>query len=190
MLDPILLRIAKNAILSRFYKSSIINRGKLFGEYPFLNTMGACFVTLHTNHDLRGCIGSIVAHTSLLEDLIQNSVSAAFNDPRFAPLESSELSSLRIEVSVLSKPELLEYADFDELLKKVRPSVDGLILKYGGYQGTFLPQVWEQLPHAEDFLEHLSVKAGADPSIYARNPSIYRYTVDAIEEDFDAILPL
>jgi AMMECR1 domain-containing protein len=87
----------------------------------------------------------------------------------------------------LSEPTILEYEDFDDLCKKVRPKIDGLILKYDGFQGTFLPQVWEQLRTPEEFLEHLSMKAGADMSIYSQHPTIYRYSVDAIEENFDEI---
>ncbi len=88
---------------------------------------------------------------------------------------------------MLTNPEVLEYVNYDDLVQKVRPNIDGLILKYGNNQGTFLPQVWEQLPNAKFFLEHLSYKAGLEPSVYDRHPEIYRYRVDAIEEKFDAV---
>lgn len=190
MLDKIVLRVAKSAILSRFDSSYSFDKELLLGQYPFLSKEGACFVTLKYDESLRGCIGSIVAHRMLLEDILHNALSAAFGDPRFKPLKIEELSHLNLEVSLLSEPEILEYNNYDDLLKKVTPYKDGLILKYGSYQGTFLPQVWEQLPSVELFLEHLSYKAGANPSIFVNHPTIYRYRVEAIEENFDELLPL
>ena len=190
MLDPILLRIAKSSILSYIESANKIDKEHLISKYTFLKEYGAAFVTLHYEKDLRGCIGSIVAHTTLLEDVISNASSAAFRDPRFNPLSSDEFSHLSLEVSVLSKPKLLEYTDFDDLVEKIRPNIDGLILKHIGYQGTFLPQVWEQLPDTRIFLEHLSMKAGSNPSIYNEHPEIYTYQVDAIEKKFDEIEPL
>lgn len=190
MLDKIVLRVAKSAILARFDSSYSFDKESLLSEYPFLAKEGACFVTLKYDESLRGCIGSIVAHRTLLEDILHNSLSAAFGDPRFKPLKIEELSHLNLEVSILSEPEILEYNNYDDLLKKVTPNKDGLILKYGSYQGTFLPQVWEQLSSVELFLEHLSYKAGANPSVFANHPTIYRYRVEAIEENFDEVLPL
>lgn len=187
MLNNILLQIAKSAILSRFEGENILDKDLLLKEFPFLQEKRAVFVTLNYNQQLRGCIGSITPYRSLLEDVIHNAISAAFSDPRFAPLSSRELDNLTLEVSVLSQPKILEYSDYEDLLKKVRPFVDGLILHHGAYQGTFLPQVWEQLPHAEQFLQHLSMKAGANPSIYAQHPTIYRYEVEHIKDNFKNI---
>ena len=189
-LDPILLRIAKSAILEKFDDNYRFDRDALVRSYPFLNEKGAVFVTLNKTGALRGCIGSIIAHRRLLDDLIQNAQSAAFGDPRFLPLSPDELDALTLEVSLLSEPEPIEYSDFADLCAKVRPHIDGLILKSGFYSGTFLPQVWEQLPTPKLFLEHLAQKAGATPDIYAQKPDIYRYTVEHIEERFNAILPL
>lgn len=190
MLDSVLLRIAKSAILSRLDESYSFDKERLLSQHPFLNKDGATFVTLKYNHDLRGCIGSIIAHRTLLDDVMGNAVSAGFSDPRFHPLTASELSYITLEVSVLSEPEILEYKDFEDLCKKITPHVDGLILKHEIYQGTFLPQVWQQLSTPKLFLEHLSMKAGSSLSIYEEHPTIYRYSVDAIEERFDKILPL
>ena len=190
MLDSILLRIAKCSILSKFKKNYSFDKERLVDEYPFLEKDGAAFVTLKSNGELRGCIGSIVPHRTLFEDVIHNALSAGFSDPRFNPLHVDELDSLNIEVSVLSKPTKLEYENFKDLCKKVIPNIDGLILEHEQYRGTFLPQVWEQLQTPELFLEHLSQKAGADISIYKKHPTIYRYKVEAIEEEFNEILPL
>lgn len=190
MIDAVLLRIAKSAILAHFDKNYVLNREELLYKYPFLNEDVAAFVTLKYERQLRGCIGSIIANGNLLDDVVRNAQSAAFGDPRFNPLKTDEFPNLTLEVSVLSAPEILEYSDFDDLAQKIQPKVDGLILKHGAHQGTFLPQVWEQLPRPKDFLEHLSLKAGANPSIYDKLPTIYRYEVEALEEDFDKIIPL
>lgn len=187
MLDSILLSIAKHAIVGHFENKKTINKNALLQKYPYLSDAGAVFVTLHYNNELRGCIGSIIARTTLLEDIINNASSAAFKDPRFNPLKEDELSNLTLEVSVLSEPKLLNYEDYEDLLNKIRPNIDGLILKYGSYQGTFLPQVWEQLPDAKSFLEHLSMKAGSNPSVYQHHPDIYTYQVEAIEKKFNEI---
>ena len=190
MLDQVVLKIAKASILHRLKGDHDINKEGLFRDYPFLNKDGASFVTLKHKGELRGCIGSIIAYQTLLDDIINNASAAAFEDPRFLPLGEDELSSLTLEVSVLTKPQLINYDDFDDLKNKIEVDVDGLIIKYGSYQGTFLPQVWEQLPFKDDFLEHLSYKAGSNPSIYEEHPDIYKYQVQAIEEEFNAILPL
>lgn len=190
MLDPILLQIAKTAILHEFNNSYTLDKESLFRDYPFLKKEGATFVTIEHSHHLRGCIGSIIAHRSLYDDLVQNAVSAAFHDPRFHPLNEREFSNISLEVSVLSQPEILEYDDFDDLLTKVNPDIDGLILNHNGHQGTFLPQVWEQIKSPKEFLEHLSIKAGLTPLVYQEHPTIYRYHVDAIEKKFDDILSL
>lgn len=190
MLDSIFLQIAKSSILGKLDESYSFDEEKLLSEYPFLKKDGAAFVTLKYDNDLRGCIGSIVAHRMLYDDVVYNAMSAAFGDPRFSPLAENELSHLSLEVSVLSEPEILEYKDFEDLCKKITPHVDGLILKHDIYQGTFLPQVWEQLPTPKLFLEHLSMKSGSSLSIYEEHPTIYRYTVDAIEGDFDEVLQL
>ena len=190
MIDPILLRIAKASILSRFDATYVIDKEKLLLEYSFLQEKGAAFVTLNYAKSLRGCIGTIVPHQTLLEDVMHNAQSAAFSDPRFSPLNADEFNDLTLEVSVLTPPTPLKYSDYEDLKSKIRPHVDGLILKYGRYSGTFLPQVWEQLPTPHQFLEHLSYKANANPTIYNHHPDIFVYQVEAIMEDFNAILPL
>lgn len=187
MLDPVLLRIAKSVIISAFDNSYMFDNVALLEKYPFLKKAGAAFITLKFDHNLRGCIGSIVAHRSLYEDIANNAASAAFNDPRFHPLHVNELPHINLEVSVLTQPEILEYKDFHDLLEKVVPYVDGLILNYNGHQGTFLPQVWEELKTPKQFLEHLSNKAGLGSDVYDKHPTIYRYRVDAIEDKFEEI---
>jgi len=190
MLDAILLRIAKSAILGKLNNKQVLDKEKLLSEYPFLKKDGAAFVTLKYDNDLRGCIGSIISHRMLYDDIVYNAVAAGFSDPRFQPLSVDELSHLKLEVSVLSEPIIVEYKDFDDLCVKIQPNIDGLILKHDIYHGTFLPQVWEQLPTPKLFLEHLSIKAGSFLSIYEEHPTIYKYSVDSIEKSFDEVLQL
>ena len=190
MIDPILLRIAKTAILAHFDSNIEIDREKLLTDYPFLQSEAATFVTLNYNHQLRGCIGSIIAYRELIDDIISNTESAAFHDSRFKPVSKDEFPGLHLEVSILTPPEELNYTNFSDLLDKIRPDIDGLILKYGHNQGTFLPQVWETLKTPQEFLNHLSYKAGLTPSVYNNHPTIYRYEVNAIEKVFDKIVSL
>ncbi len=187
MLDSILLSIVKNSILMNFDSSYTIDREKILSKYPYLSENGSSFVTLKINGELRGCIGSVTAHRTLIEDIISNAKSAAFKDPRFKPLQMHELDDLNVEVSVLSEPKLLEYVDDEDLYNKIRPKIDGVILQYGSSQATFLPQVWLQLKTPELFLEYLSMKAGLDKSIYKQHPIIYTYGVEAIEKDYNEI---
>ena len=119
-----------------------------------------CFVTLTENGELRGCIGYIEPIAPLYKAVIDNAANAALSDPRFPRVMPSELSSVNVEVSVLTRPVPLEHKDPQDLLNKLIPGVDGVILQSGPYQSTFLPQVWEQLPDKVEFLEHLSRKGG------------------------------
>ncbi|HRR20204.1 MAG TPA: AmmeMemoRadiSam system protein A [Desulfomonilia bacterium] len=118
------------------------------------------FVTLHKHGQLRGCIGFLEARETVVDAVRHNAVNAAFHDPRFHPLRPSEIDDIDIEVSVLTEPKTLEYSDSDDLLSRLRPGVDGVIIRYGLHSATFLPQVWEQLPDGEDFLGQLCLKAG------------------------------
>jgi AmmeMemoRadiSam system protein A len=124
---------------------------------------GAAFITLHLDGKLRGCIGSLEAHHPLVMDVMENALNSAFDDPRFYPLQADELPKIKISISVLTKPEPLPVDSPEQLLEKLVPKKHGLILKQGFHRATFLPVVWEQLPKKEEFLEHLSQKAGLPP---------------------------
>ncbi len=125
-----------------------------------LNDNRGCFVTLTMNGALRGCIGYIDPIMPLYKAVIENARNAALNDPRFSPVTEKEVEKVTIEVSALTEPEELLFEDTMDLLKKLEPHVDGVILQKGSRQSTFLPQVWEQLPDKRQFLEHLALKAG------------------------------
>ncbi len=149
---------------------------------PWFETPRAAFVTLTLDGQLRGCIGSLSAHRPLREDVAENAVHAAFRDPRFAPLTADELPRVHVEVSVLSEPEPYPFTDRADALSRLRPGVDGMILEYGTHRGTFLPQVWDQLPNPDDFLAHLVRKAGLPAGWWDDDARLSRYTVTAFEE--------
>ncbi len=140
-----------------------------------LRDPGASFVTLHARNQLRGCIGSLEAHRPLIEDVSYNAFAAAFRDPRFAPLEAHEMDGLELEISVLSKPEPMEFVSEQDLIRQLRPGRDGLILQEGGNRGTFLPSVWESLPEPRLFLQHLKQKAGLPPDYWSDTLRVWRY---------------
>jgi AmmeMemoRadiSam system protein A len=140
-----------------------------------------CFVTLTKQGRLRGCIGYIEPIMPLFEAVIDNAKNAALQDPRFAPVAPPELSEIKIEVSVLTKPEPIEYKDSADLLGKIVAGVDGLILTKGQRQSTYLPQVWEQLPDKVQFLESLSVKGGMPPDGW-KTANVKRYRAIHFQE--------
>jgi AmmeMemoRadiSam system protein A len=149
---------------------------------PYYTRPGATFVTLTQSGQLRGCIGSLEAYRSLGLDIQHNAIDAAFGDPRFPPLRREELGRTEIEVSVLSKPRPIEFASREDLVKRLRPGLDGLILEAGGHRATFLPQVWEQLPDPDDFVSHLLRKAGLPSDYWNDQVRAWKYRVTAFEE--------
>ena len=130
---------------------------------PAFQEQRGTFVTLKIRDQLRGCMGCLTPSETILEGIQRNAVNASFNDPRFPPLTAPELEQAEIEVSILTNPRELVYAGGSDLLKKLRANVDGAIISKGMARATFLPQVWEQLPRAEEFLAHLCRKAGLSP---------------------------
>lgn len=149
-----------------------------------LSEDGAAFVTLNTRKGaLRGCIGSLIAHRPLVEDVRANALAAAFEDPRFPPLDAVELPDLIVEVSVLTQPEPMPYSGAEQLVKLLRPNVDGVIIEHGRHRATFLPQVWEQLPLPEEFLGHLCYKAGLPANAWRQGDlRVSIYQVQKFEE--------
>lgn len=146
----------------------------------------ATFVTLKIKGNLRGCIGNLSASEGVTESLARNALSAAFHDHRFTPLTEDEFGIISVELSILTTPSPLDYQGPDDLVNRLRPHVDGVILKIGRNQATFLPQVWEQLPDPFQFLEHLCLKAGLSPTAWREeNPDILVYQVQHFTEDND-----
>ena len=179
----LLLQLAKDAIKEAVLKKETIDKKKLLKENPWLEQKGAVFVTINKANNLRGCIGSIVAHQSLLEDTISNAKSAALRDPRFQPITTDELDKLEVELSLLTEPQLLEYKDEDDLKRKIKVDVDGVIIKYNGYQATYLPSVWEQLDNFDEFFGSLCQKAGLMAECLALHPTVYTYQALKIKDE-------
>ncbi len=153
-------------------------------EDKSLKRRSGTFVTLKINKQLRGCIGTLEASGPIIEGVKRNAINAAFNDYRFSPLTTKEFDKVEIEISILSEPVPLEYKDGNDLIKKLRPDVDGIIIRKGHASATFLPQVWEQLTRPEDFLSHLCAKAGL-PSDSWKNSKleVLTYNVQYFEEE-------
>lgn len=143
---------------------------------------GACFVTLTSNDQLRGCIGSLEAHRPLAEDVCENAFASAFRDPRFPPVSAHELPDIHIEISVLTPLQPLHFDSEADLLEQVVPFEDGLVLEDHGHRGTFLPLVWEQLPDKKTFWTHLKHKAGLPANHWSNSLRCYRYHTIIMEE--------
>jgi AmmeMemoRadiSam system protein A len=144
-----------------------------------LQQPGACFVTLYENQQLRGCIGSLEAHQPLVRDVSENAFSAAFRDPRFPPLQSSERGLITLSISVLTPATLMNFNSEQDLIDQIEPGVDGLIMQDGFRRGTFLPSVWEQLPDKRLFLQHLKQKAGLPSDYWSETLQVSRYRTES-----------
>lgn len=153
-----LLTLARSAIEHRLVDGAPVKRPE--SKSAVLRENRGCFVTLHKAGQLRGCIGTIEPLSPLAECVEENARNAAFRDPRFPPLSEAELPDIDIEISVLSVPRRIDFKDGQDLKRQLRPGVHGVILSRGFKRSTFLPQVWEQLPDKEKFLEHLCLKGG------------------------------
>lgn len=176
------IRLARAAIESEIFNKELPNIDVLPSNFK---ENGAVFVTLKNRSDssLRGCIGSLIAHRPLHEDIISNAVSSAFNDPRFEPLKTEELGKIKIELSILTEPKKLHYSGVDDLLFKITPKVDGLIIKSDDKQATFLPSVWEEIAQKEEFLSLLCRKAGLAGDFYKSGElDVYTYSAEKFEE--------
>lgn len=163
-----LLRLARRRLESvvRGTKFDAINPDLLTEE---LVKKKGCFVTLNKHSMLRGCIGYILPRKPLYQCVIDNTVNAALHDSRFSPVQPDELDDIEIEISVLTVPKQLEYDNSDELLRKLRPGIDGVILSSGWHSSTYLPQVWEQLPDKIDFLTRLCLKGGMSKDCWKKS---------------------
>ena len=150
-------------------------------EEPWLKEWRASFVTLMQGEELRGCVGTLEAQRPLAADVAENARAAAFQDTRFKPLARDEFARTEIEVSLLSAPKRLRFEDHADLIARLRPGVDGVILEQGdeksGKRATFLPQVWEGLPDPEQFIVHLKQKAGIPQNASTQSCRVKRYTV-------------
>lgn len=178
----ILLKLARRAI-------EAVVCGEPYPELDLKNLSarlkepGVSFVTLTRSGELRGCIGALEPRVSLAEDVQEHAVAAALQDYRFAPVQPEELSLIEIEISRLTPQKKLEYHQPEDLLKLLRKGIDGVVIRYGMYRATFLPQVWEKLPDPETFLNHLCQKMGAPGNLWRKEKlEIYTYQVEEFRE--------
>lgn len=151
---------------------------------PALRECRGCFVTLRRHDELRGCIGCITTELPLYAAVMNNACGAAFRDTRFAPVEGDEITELEIEISVLSEPAPLAFGSPQEMLTKLQPGVDGVVLKADGRTVTFLPQVWEKIPDPVQFMDELARKALLPPAAW-RGPGVTVLTYE-VESFADA----
>jgi AmmeMemoRadiSam system protein A len=155
----------------------LLGKPEVMAAASWLNQIGATFVTLTREGALRGCIGSLQAARALAEDVAQNALGAAFRDPRFPAMTPGEWPQCRVEVSLLSTPKPVRFADEADLLEQIEAGVDGLIVEADGKRGTFLPQVWEDLADKRAFLAHLLRKAGLPADTRLTRCKVSRYRV-------------
>jgi len=180
--QKIMLRMAREAIEYRV-RGEKLPPIQTTSLTPNLSEQGATFVTLTIGGQLRGCIGTLEAYQPLADDVREHAIAAAFEDPRFPPLSEDELSRIQIEVSRLTRPIPLEYKDADDLLSKLRPSVDGVLIKDGLRRATFLPQVWEKIPDPSEFMDNLCYKMGAAHHHWRnKHLDVFTYQVEEFHE--------
>jgi uncharacterized protein len=152
-------------------------------QTPRLKEPGCSFVTLTIQGQLRGCIGALEPYQALAADVREHALAAALEDPRFPPVVPDELEQIEIEISRLTLPQRLEYRDEADLLMRLRPNIDGVILRDGMSRATFLPQVWEKIPEKAEFLDNLCMKMGAMPGTWRKKHlEIQTYQVEEFHE--------
>ena len=176
----LLLRVARLVIGKKLGRKEKIPAP----EDAALQRTSGTFVTLKLEGQLRGCIGNLEPAGSIADGIERNAINAAFHDYRFSPLTKEELDRVHIDISILTAASSLAYSDGDDLLRKLRPGIDGVILSHGSARATFLPQVWEQLPQPEQFLGHLCRKAGLPEKTWRdSHPEILVYQVQCFAEE-------
>ncbi len=184
----LLLLLARQSILNTFENKNdrferLKSQVKSQASKIVLKEKRGTFVTLHEKGQLRGCIGNIDPVKTIFNGIIDNARHAAFKDSRFKPLSERELDAVRIEVSILTHPEKIEYASVQDLLSQLKPDIHGVIIGKGISSATFLPQVWQQLETPESFLSHLCSKAGLPSEEWKSGSlSIRVYQVQVFEE--------
>jgi AmmeMemoRadiSam system protein A len=148
-----------------------------------LREQGASFITLTYKGYLRGCVGALDPYQSLAEDVREHAIAAAFQDFRFPPVQANEMKDISIEISYLTQPKLLCYDNSDDLLQKIRPEIDGVVIQDGVRRATFLPQVWEKIPDPAEFLDQLCMKMGASSDLWRKKKLLVKtYQVEEFHE--------
>jgi hypothetical protein len=177
-LGEVLLRGARAAIASSFGGPPPETPHPIDGLFD----RGACFVTLTDEGELRGCVGNVVAESTLWDALLHNAHAAAFRDHRFAPLSASELERAHISVSVLSPLTEVPARTEAELVGHLRIGTDGVVLRWRGRSATFLPQMWERLPDPHEFLLHLRRKGNFPSEHWPPGIAASKFTIEEYAE--------
>jgi uncharacterized protein len=180
--QDMLLNIARQA-LENAVKGDPLPQIKLDNLPPALQETGASFVTLTIAGNLRGCIGTLDAYQPLAMDVQEHAVAAALQDYRFPRVQPSELPHINIEISALTPRARLEYKSPQDLVARLRPHIDGVILQDGLCKATFLPQVWDKVPDPEEFLSHLCMKMGGSSDLWRKKKlDVFIYQVQEFQE--------
>jgi len=174
----LLLGLARDSIRAGLAGGRLVVELEEFAQ-PLRETR-ASFVTLEIAGRLRGCMGTLEPRRALVSEVVEMAYAAAYRDPRFGPLTAAEFARVELHISVLSGAEALEFASEEELLRQLRPGIDGLILSERYARGTFLPSVWESLPEPREFLARLKQKAGLSPDYWSDAIRVERYTTESI----------
>jgi AmmeMemoRadiSam system protein A len=153
---------------------------------PELSAPGACFITLTRHGALRGCIGTVEACRPLVQDVAENAIAAAFEEPRFPALGRDEMTGLGFSVSVLTVPVPVETETEQDLLSHLRPGRDGLILREGMKRSVYLPQVWDLFSSPVVFVAELKRKAGLPADHWSPSLRVLRFeAVSATSENYE-----
>ena len=177
-----LLSLARKSI-ENFANGDPVPTLELGSLSPQLKEQGACFVTLTYRGYLRGCVGALEPYQSLAEDVREHAVAAAFQDYRFPPVQAKEIREIEIEISYLTRPKVLRYDNQADLPKLLRPNIDGVVIRDGIRRATFLPQVWEKIPEAEEFLDELCIKMGSPADLWRNKKlDVMLYQVEEFRE--------
>jgi AmmeMemoRadiSam system protein A len=181
--ESALLLIANTAIKDKLNETNKLAniKDEMILKYPDLSTKKASFVTLNLHGKLRGCIGSLMAKSTLFDDLVSHAISAGFEDSRFNPISINEFINIELEISLLSKPKEIFYEDINELKSQIEIGIDGVIMKQSSHTATFLPQIWEQIPSFDEFFQHLCHIAKLDVNCIYNRPQIFTYQVQKIK---------
>lgn len=147
-----------------------------------MTELGATFTTVRLDDELRGCCGTLEANRPLAEDVARSAFRAAFRDPRFEPVVEHELGVIRLEVSVLSPLEALTVTGEAELLERLIPGRDGLVIVADGDRATLLPKVWDTLPEPRQFLDALKAKCGLPKDYWSEQLEFQRYRTTTFAE--------
>ena len=174
-----LLRVARTAI-GRGLGGAAATPPDVAGHTAALRAPAATFVTLECDGELRGCIGTLEPFQPLLVDTADNAYGAAYRDPRFPALTVREFERIEIQISILGRPEPLEFVSEEDLIAQLRPGEDGLILNERGRRATFLPAVWESVSDARRFRMHLKIKSGLPESYWSASIEVSRYSTVSI----------